>query len=743
MEIDPTAIRVQVERILGSRYFSGVQRLSEFLRFVVERTLAEREAEIKEYLVAVEVYRRDSSFDPKLDSTIRVEASKLRARLNEYYENEGGADPILITIPKGRYVPRFETRSVPPPPVLAGLRESGIGLKRVSSIWLLVVVLVAVALGATWWIIGRSGQASAPAPAITRITSDVGLTAYPALSPDGSLLAYASDRDGDGDLELWVQPVAGRDPIRLTRSEADETEPVFSPDGSRIAFRSSRDGGGIYLVPALGGTERLLAAGGNHARFSPDGRWLAYSVTNTRFYATSPGSGSAWVVSVDGGPPRRIAPGFASAHYPVWAPDGKHLLLLGRSDAGRPADETMDWWVVPVDGGVPVRTNAHPELRKLRLGGPTWPYWGALVPELWLGEHVFFSAGAQHTSNLWRIRIAPGTWRVDSPPERLTFGSGLETQPSIALGRVVFASVALNQEVWSLPIDVDAGRIKAPVERLTRNAATDNWPSLSEDGRTLVFYSDRSGNGDIWLKNLETGLERALTSTQATEDWPEIAPDGRSFSYHVRVNNRKVAYRRSIDGADPEKVCEICDYMGRTRDGAWDLYTDIRLEPYGIRMRSRSLGTERAFLNHPKAGLFQALLSPDDRWIVFSAHFSATDRRIFIVPFPEGAGSSERDWIPLTGGGCEDIAPHWSTDGNSVYYVSWSDGFSCLKLQRLDPMTKRPTEAAATVAHFHAASRRLGNVGVSQRGLAVAAGRIAFPVQEITGNVWSFMTRTR
>jgi adenylate cyclase len=96
--------------MLASAAFADAGRASSFLRFVVERKLEGHASEIKESVIAVEVLGRTPSFDSKSDPIVRVEAGRLRERLNSYYEAEGGADPILISLPKGRYVPEFTER---------------------------------------------------------------------------------------------------------------------------------------------------------------------------------------------------------------------------------------------------------------------------------------------------------------------------------------------------------------------------------------------------------------------------------------------------------------------------------------------------------------------------------------------------------------------------------------------------------------------------------------------------------
>ena len=111
-EATPDEVRSQMERILANRRFAASERSASFLRYVVDRTLAGDSAAIKEVVIAVEIYGRSADYDPKIDSVVRVEASRMRAKLKGYYDEEGSLDPILISIPKGAYVPIFEVREI-------------------------------------------------------------------------------------------------------------------------------------------------------------------------------------------------------------------------------------------------------------------------------------------------------------------------------------------------------------------------------------------------------------------------------------------------------------------------------------------------------------------------------------------------------------------------------------------------------------------------------------------------------
>ena len=103
-------IEEQLQRILNSKLFAASHRSQDFLRYVVERSLAGSTP--KEYAIAVDVFGRGADYDPAVDATVRVEAGRLRSRLREYYETEGKYDPVCISIPKGSYAAAFSIREL-------------------------------------------------------------------------------------------------------------------------------------------------------------------------------------------------------------------------------------------------------------------------------------------------------------------------------------------------------------------------------------------------------------------------------------------------------------------------------------------------------------------------------------------------------------------------------------------------------------------------------------------------------
>jgi Tol biopolymer transport system component len=197
------------------------------------------------------------------------------------------------------------------------------------------------------------------------LTADSGLSTTPAISPDGKLVAYSSDRAGEGNLDIWVQPLTeGARPIRLTKDPSDDLDPSFSPDGGQIAFHSRRGDGGIYLVPSLGGDERLLVRGGYYPRFSPDGQWIAYSTSNDDLRESR-----VFIVPAAGGSPRRVGEDIVLALEPVWSPDGKSLLIIGEDAVGDRGNR--NYWLAPVAGGKSQKTGIAALLTQNKLSPRT------------------------------------------------------------------------------------------------------------------------------------------------------------------------------------------------------------------------------------------------------------------------------------------------------------------------------------------------------------------------------------
>jgi len=144
-EIENQAARRQLERILASPGFARKERLSQFLSYVVEEHLAGRGDELKEALIGVEVFGRSPGYNSKQDPVVRTEASRLRARLHEYYRTDGEFDPLVIEMPKGGYVPLFRQRPERVPLAPAG------GHKFPGAPVFGIVCALAALCGAAWW----------------------------------------------------------------------------------------------------------------------------------------------------------------------------------------------------------------------------------------------------------------------------------------------------------------------------------------------------------------------------------------------------------------------------------------------------------------------------------------------------------------------------------------------------------------------------------------------------------------
>jgi TolB-like protein len=122
--LSPDEVRSQLERILSSKSLAGSDQLQRLLKLVVERTLSGKPELLKEYNLGLEVFHRPPDYDPKVDPIVRVQARRLRSKLDEYYASEGARDSLVIQIPKGAYVPAFAAQEVVRPPELTVARPT-------------------------------------------------------------------------------------------------------------------------------------------------------------------------------------------------------------------------------------------------------------------------------------------------------------------------------------------------------------------------------------------------------------------------------------------------------------------------------------------------------------------------------------------------------------------------------------------------------------------------------------------
>src|SRR6516225_2058907 len=139
-QINGQAVRNQLKQVLSSAGFARNARLSGFLRFLVERHLEGRDAELKESLIAIQVFDRKPDYDPKQDAIVRTEAVRLRARLDKYYAGEGRRDPLIIELPKGGYTPLFRHPEI-----------TGTGRSRLAIVLAGVAVSMVPAIIGWWW----------------------------------------------------------------------------------------------------------------------------------------------------------------------------------------------------------------------------------------------------------------------------------------------------------------------------------------------------------------------------------------------------------------------------------------------------------------------------------------------------------------------------------------------------------------------------------------------------------------
>lgn len=367
-----------------------------------------------------------------------------------------------------------------------------------------------------------------------------------AVSRDGRLVAFLSNRDGQ--MDVWLTQVGSGEFHNLTRGRVPElANPSirtvgFSPDGSLVTFwvRKKEDIG-IWAVPTLGGEPRAYLEGAAEFDWSPDGSQLVYH---------TPGPGDPlFVASGSRESAGRLiyrAPAGLHCHFPLWSPDASFIYFV----QGSPP-EKMDIWRTRPGGGTPERMTSH-------SGRVSYPVLMDRRTLLYLASD---SDGA-----------GPFLYSMDverRSPHRLT--SGLDRYTSLAASadgrRLVVTRAILRTTLWRFTIADPLGEVSAP-NRISLTTSTGFSPRLGPD--YLLYISATGTSESIW--RLANGVATELWRGQDARIFggPAIAPDGRSIAFSVRQRGRTLLYVMRADGTNTRIVSDRLALQGSpawTRDG--------------------------------------------------------------------------------------------------------------------------------------------------------------------------------
>jgi len=587
--------------------------------------------------------------------------------------------------------------------------------------WLLIA-LAALGVLAAGGVIARLMLKPAPGPVMVqpeRITFEPGGAFNPAISPDGKLIAYSSERNGN--MDIYVRQLSGQQTVRLTEHPAPDWFPCFSPDGSKIAFWSERDDGGLYITEALGGAERRIAEGGRLPAFSPDGSTIVYLVASaiTR-------TAKLFLVPAAGGVPRPFQPEFViipkgpSHSSPLWSADGKTIFF----DGVRPGDpDGPGWWLAPVAGGPAVRIT--PPVR-------IYPRSTRVVMAWWNG-HIYYSEGTTVSGmSLYGVPLAGGSRPAAGPPQLIASFPAMLWGVSISLdGRMVFSTLSSTPNIWSVPLRLSDGMASGPPEPVTSDS-TGKWDvAVSADGSTLAWTAYSSQQTEIRVRKTATGQEESIVcSGNAINIFPRLSPDGSRLAYSDVVDGKQINYL-ARSGSAPQPIGEdgiVLGFFSKTAE----LLTMggngnqlFRLDAAG--------GRRGPFLDTTSQGeLYDAALAPSDTWVAFTLALPDGTAGLYLATVGDQP-TAAATWTKLAEDRNFIGSPTWSSDGKILYYGSKRDGFICVWTQRITDDGKPSGEPFAAF-HNHA-SPDLKHSGQSH--MTAALGRLYMVLGEVKGDLWS------
>ena len=411
--------------------------------------------------------------------------------------------------------------------------------------WLIAAVVVALLVaGVGVYLLRTRPQAQPETLAINPFTTFPGFEIAPSFSPDGNQIAFSwFGFEKEFQFDLYVKQVGQERAVQLTHHPATFLASAWSPDGRFIAFmrQAEPDATGIYLISALGGSERKLAditPFGGWAPFalswSSDSKWVAFSKggSTTAKEGTSPQHLSIHLVNADTTEERVLpdpSPDCAHIWQPAFSPDGRSIasvcVLTG---------DVAKIFVQTVDGKQAHEVEGAKALEN--FAGITWA----------TDSRSLLYCADMH---LWRVPVEGGK------PEKLLFAQDVETVTVARTGnRLAYAQVRHTPNIWKLEI---TGETKAagPATKLISSSRGDAGPHISPDGKHLAFQSARSGSWEMWVTDRDGSNPVQLTSFGGPQvETPSWAPDSRRIVFDLRASGKAELYVVNLDGGPPKRL---------------------------------------------------------------------------------------------------------------------------------------------------------------------------------------------
>ena len=466
-----------------------------------------------------------------------------------------------------------------------------------------LALLVVIGIGAVYfWSSTRDPDAIDWSAAMNSpLTTQVGAEYFPSIAPDGQWFVYAAQDNGN--LDIFSQRIDGNNRTNLTQgSDSDDTQPAISPDGTRIAFRSERSPKGIYVMRVDGRDPQLVSEAGFHPSWSPDGREIVISSFGRDQPTTRAAPGSVLtIVNVSTKLKRELAR--IEASFPAWSPNGHRIAYwfytgtFGRRDIA----------TIPAAGGEPVVVAKD-------FAVSNWnPVWSSD------GRYLYFVSSKTGTMSPWRVQIDEISGQVLSEPEAVIIPSKysrhlsfsrdgkrllyVQTNNTANVQGVDFDPVSgtpIGSPYWITQGDREVSRAELSpdgtrfVMRLIRRTQDDivtvsrdglEWSDVtndepfdryvrwSPDGRRLIFGSDRNEGGQVWISDADGGNLRQLTfsstETSAT-GFPVWSPTGDRVSVYFDGVTKLLDPERS----EREQRAETLPADPRFRIVGWDWSPD-------------------------------------------------------------------------------------------------------------------------------------------------------------------------